>query len=135
MPAWWVRAATNQLDHEAAQRVPNQKWWRVQRGDECHQVVGVVTKAQWCDRAATLVQGQLMMAQRRAMHRVATLFEGGPGGSPLLPAAPRAVNQHDVLGVGHETKGDSQWPRRAVRTSELPLRSYRLVSGPPTTGG
>jgi hypothetical protein len=102
-----VGSRRDQLDHETAQRVPDQKWWRVQRGDECHQVVGVVTKAQWCNLAGTLVQGQLMMAQRRGMHRVATLFESSPSGSPLLPAAPRAVNQNDVLGVGHETKGDS----------------------------
>src|ERR1700686_743464 len=107
MPAWWVRAATNLLDHEAAQRVPNQKWWRVQRGDECHQVVGVVTKAQWCDLAGTLVQGQLMMAQRRGMHRVAALFESSLRGSPLLPPTPRAVNQNDMLGVRHEPKRDS----------------------------
>jgi hypothetical protein len=102
-----VGSRRNQLDHQTAQRVPDQKWWRVQRGDKCHQVVGVVTKAQWCDLAGTLVQGQLMMAQRRRMRRVTTFFESSPAGGPLLPSAPRTVNQNDVLDVRHEDKGDS----------------------------
>jgi hypothetical protein len=105
--AGMVCSRGDQLDDETAQRVPDQKWWRVQRSDECHQVVGVVTKAQWCDHAGTLVQGQLMMAQRRGVHRVATRLESSPGRRPLLPSTPRAVNQNDVLGVGHENKGDS----------------------------
>ena len=41
------------------------------------------------------------MAQRRGVRRVSTLFECGAGRSQLLPTAPGAVNENDVLGVGH----------------------------------
>ena len=97
----------DQLDHKTTQRVPDQKRWHVERGDECHQIVDVVTKAQRCDLASPPHPRQFMMAQRRGMHRIATLFEGSPGGGPLLSTAPRAVNQNNVLGVGHELKRDS----------------------------
>jgi hypothetical protein len=50
-----VGSRGDQLDHETAQRVPDQKRWRVERGDECRQVVGVVTKAQRCDLAGPLI--------------------------------------------------------------------------------
>jgi hypothetical protein len=44
--AYMASSGGDQLDHEAAQRVPHQKWRGIQRGDECHQVVGVIAKAQ-----------------------------------------------------------------------------------------
>jgi hypothetical protein len=126
-----VGSRGDQLDHETAQRVPNQKRRPVQGGHECHQVVGVVPKAQRCDLAGAFVQWQFMMAQRRGMHRVATLLEGSPGGSPLRASAPRAVNQDNVPSVGHETKGDSQWRRWQSQQASAPLLRDRLVSGPP----
>jgi hypothetical protein len=48
-----------------------------------------------------------VMAQRRGVRRVSTLFECGSGLSQLLATAEGAVNQNDVSGVGHETKDDS----------------------------
>ena len=45
------------------------------------------------------------MAQRRGVRHVAALFECGAGRSQLLPTAPGAVDENDVLGVAHENKG------------------------------
>jgi hypothetical protein len=39
-----------------------------------------------------------------------TLEEGGAGGSPVVPAATHAVDENDVLDLGHTTKGDSHSP-------------------------
>ena len=42
----WARPRGDQLRQQPAHRVPYQKRWRIQRIHECHQVVGVVPKAQ-----------------------------------------------------------------------------------------
>lgn len=120
-------ARGDQLDQETAQRVPDQKRRPVQLGDERHQVGGVVTKAQRCNLAGTLMYRQFMMAQRWGMHREATFFEGRPSEGPLLPAAPRAVNQNDVLALRHATRLTANGPL-TVTTSELPRRHRRLLS-------
>ena len=48
-----------------------------------------------------------------------TLEEGGAGGSPVVPAATHAVDENDVLDLGHTTKGDSHSaqasPKRVCR--------------------
>ena len=47
------------------------------------------------------------MAQRRGVRRISALFECGASRSQLLPTAPGAVDENDVLGMGHEIKDDS----------------------------
>ena len=54
------------------------------------------------------------MAQRRGVRRVAPLFECCAGRSQLLPTAPGAVDENDVLVVAHETKDDSQCASRCL---------------------
>ena len=39
-----------------------------------------------------------------------TLEEGGAGGSPVVPAATHAVDENDVLDLGHTSKGDTNRP-------------------------
>jgi len=41
------------------------------------------------------------------VHGVTALFECRPSGTPTVAAAPRAVDEDDVLGIGHALKGDS----------------------------
>jgi hypothetical protein len=42
-----------------------------------------------------------------------TLEEGGAGGSPVVPAATHAVDENDVLDLGHTTRVTAIPPRRA----------------------
>lgn len=98
----------HQLRQQTAQRQPHNKRWRVQRVDQRAEVVGVVAHAQRRDFHDAFLQGQFVMSQRRGVHGVAALFEGRPSGTPTVATCPRAVDENDMLGVGHETKDDSQ---------------------------
>ena len=45
-----------------------------------------------------------------------TLEEGGAGGSPVVPAATHAVDENDVLDLGHTTKRVTAIPPRRARS-------------------
>jgi hypothetical protein len=53
---------------------------------------------------------KLVVAQRRDMHGVAAILEGGTDGSQVIRAATHAVDENNVLDVGHTTKDDDQRP-------------------------
>ena len=112
--AGMAAAPRDQLSQQTAHRMPYQKGCRIQRVDKVHEVVGVVTQAQRRDLGRALFQREFVMAQRRAMHGVTAFFEGGAGGSQVVPAATHSVDQNDVFDLGHTTKGDDQsagqWP-------------------------
>ena len=67
------------------------------------------------------------------MHRVTALFEGRKSETPTAATRPRAVDENDVLGVGHETKDDSQCARQCPISVKLFwwTRGWRRVE----TGG
>jgi hypothetical protein len=104
-------ARGHQLRQQTAQRQPHNNRWRVQRVDQRDEVVGVVAHAQRRDFHGAFLQGQFVMTERRGVHRVTALFEGRPSRTPTVATGPRAVDENDVLGVGHETKDDSQCAR------------------------
>ena len=70
------------------------------------------------------------MAQRRGMHGVAAFFEGGAGGSQIVPAATHAVDENDVPDLGHTTKGDSHSAQASPKRVCRLCRQRVGLSGP-----
>ena len=59
-----------------------------------------------------------------------TLEEGGAGGSPVVPAATHAVDENDVLDLGHTTKGDSHSAQASPKRVCRLCRQRVGLSGP-----
>src|SRR6478736_1567030 len=64
------------------------------------------------------------------MHGVAAFFEGGARGSQVVPAATNAVDENDVLDLGHTTKGDSHSAQASPKRVCRLCRQRVGLSGP-----
>jgi len=62
-----------------------------------------------------------------------TLEEGGAGGSPVVPAATHAVDENDVLDLGHTTKGDSHSAQASPK--RVSVRAAARGGNPPPVRG
>ena len=97
-------AGGDQLGYQAAERVAQDQRRRVKRLDERDEIVGVVAQADRPDLLGAFLERQVVKPQRRRVHGVAALLELRAGVGPTVAAQPRAVDENDVLGVGHGIK-------------------------------
>ena len=97
-------AGADQLGYQAAERVAQDQRRRVKRLDERDEIVGVVAQADRPDLLGALVERQVVKPQRRRVHGAAALLELRTGVGPTVAAQPGAVDENDVLGVGHGIK-------------------------------
>src|SRR6476646_2747510 len=68
------------------------------------------------------------------MHGVAAFFEGGARGSQVVPAATNAVDENDVLDLGHATKGDSHSAQASPKRVSVRAAARRAGNPPPVRG-
>src|SRR6476646_7306929 len=68
------------------------------------------------------------------MHGVAAFFEGSARGSQVVPAATNAVDEYDVLDLGHTTKGDSHSAQASPKRVSVRAAARRGSNPPPVRG-